>query len=58
METVEAEQWVVLGTNGGAVLMEEIPGGRIHHFPPGLLPDDLRAGDRFRVVARMDRRSD
>lgn len=59
METSDAGRWVmVLGTDGGAVRMEEFPGGKVHRFPAGVLPDDVRPGDSFRVVARLERSGD
>lgn len=56
METVATREWVIRDVDPDGVLVERVPGGGSARLAPGLLPDDVSEGDRFRVVAQVDRR--
>lgn len=59
METVALRSWIIRQVTEEAVAMEEVvngePTGEVGEFGRQLLPDDLRPGDRFRVVAQLER---
>lgn len=56
METVATREWVIREVDGDGVLVEQIPDGGHARLVRSLLPDDVAEGDRFRVVAQVDRR--
>ncbi len=56
METVATREWVIREVDGDGVLVEQIPDGDHARLVRSLLPDDVAEGDRFRVVAQVDRR--
>lgn len=62
MDTVALKSWVIREVADDVVTMEEQvdgePNGRTASFDRGLLPDDVRAGDEFRVLAQINRRSE
>lgn len=58
METVARREWVIRALDGAAVTLEQHPGGETARLRRDLLPDDVAVGDRFRVLAQVDRRSD
>lgn len=59
METVAQKCWVIREVTEESVTMEEqVDGestGRLMEFERGLLPEDVRAGDEFRVLAQLGR---
>lgn len=59
METVAQMCWVIRDVAEDGVTMEEQvdgePTGRMAEFHRELLPEDVRAGDEFRVVAQIRR---
>ena len=59
METVALKCWVIRDVTETSVTMEEQanggPTGQLVEFERRLLPDDVRVGDEFRVVAQIDR---
>lgn len=57
-EIVAAREWVIRDVDAGGVLVEKVPEGGTELFERDLLPADVTVGDRFRVVAQLDRRSD
>lgn len=57
-DVVARKAWVVVERHEDHVLLEEEGGGLRHHLAPGILPEDVTPGDRFRVVAQLDRRPD
>lgn len=58
MDVVARKEWIVVERREDHVLLEEEGGGARHRLAPGLLPEDVSPGDRFRVVAQLDRRAD
>lgn len=56
METVDQKEWVIRELDGDAAVIEEVPGGGTCRLERSLLPDDIAPGDRFRVVAQVERR--
>lgn len=56
METVATREWVIREVDGDGVLVDQLPDGPPARLDPALLPDDVTEGDRFRVVAQVDRR--
>lgn len=57
MDVVARKDWIVVERREGHVLLEEEGGDARHRLAPGLLPDDVAPGDRFRVVAQFERRT-
>ena len=59
METIALKSWIIREVTDEAVTMEEHvdgePSGEVGEFPRQLLPEDVRSGDRFRVVAQLKR---
>ena len=62
MDTVALKTWVIRDVGDEVVEMEELVGGEPAGvraaFDRGLLPDDVRAGDEFRVLAQINRESE
>lgn len=62
MDTVALKCWVIRDVGDDVVTMEEQvdgePNGREAAFDRALLPDDVRRGDEFRVVAQINRKSE
>lgn len=62
MDTVALKSWVIREVGHDVVTMEEQvdgePNGLRATFDRGLLPDDVRPGDRLQVVAQIDRKSE
>ena len=58
MDIVARKEWIVVERREDHVLLEEEGGGARHRLEPGLLPEDVSPGDRFRVVAQLDRRAE
>jgi hypothetical protein len=58
MDIVARKEWIVVERREDHVLLEEEGGGARHRLAPDLLPEDVSPGDRFRVVAQLDRRAD
>lgn len=62
MDTVALQSWVIRDVGDDAVEMEELvdgePNGVRVAFERALLPDDVCAGDQFRVLAQIDRNSE
>lgn len=56
METVARKEWVIRELEGDDAVMEQLPDGALARFRRSLLPEDVEPGDRFRVVAQVDRR--
>ena len=56
METVARREWVIRELDGDDAVMEQLPEGDRVRFRADLLPDDVGPGDRFRIVAQVDRR--
>lgn len=57
METVARREWVIRELDEDGVVLEQLPEGGLTLFRREALPEDVREGDRFRVVARVDRRT-
>lgn len=55
-ETVAEREWVIRSIEADAVVMERLPDGGRERFHRSLLPVEVAPGDRFRVVAQLDRR--
>lgn len=55
-ETVATREWVIREVDADGVLVDQVPDGGSARLTRGLLPDDVTEGDRFRVVAQVDRR--
>jgi hypothetical protein len=55
-ETVATREWVIREVDADGVLVDQVPDGGSARLARGLLPDDVSEGDRFRVVAQLDRR--
>lgn len=62
MDTVALKCWVIRDVAEDVVTMEEQvdgePSGQTATFDRALLPDDVRPGDEFRVVAQISRKSE
>lgn len=56
MKTVDQPEWIVRWIEENVVAMEQ-PDGNETRLHRGLLPEDVEPGDRFRVVAQVDRRT-
>lgn len=57
VETVATREWVILEVEDDGVLVDQLPDGGRARLDRDLLPDDVAEGDRFRVVAQVDRRA-
>lgn len=59
METVALKSWVIREVTEDSVTMEEQvegqPTGQTVEFERRLLPEDVRRGDEFRVIAQLSR---
>lgn len=62
MDTVAQKCWVIRDVKDDVVTMEERvdgePVGRTTRFGREMLPENIRVGDEFRVVAQLERRSE
>ena len=62
MDTVALKCWMIREVGDDVVVMEEMadgePNGLRATFDRALLPDDVCAGDEFRVLAQINRRSE
>lgn len=62
MDTVALKCWVIRDVAEDVVTMEEQvdgePNGLRATFDRALLPDDVRPGDEFRVIAQINRQSE
>lgn len=56
METVDQREWIIRWIEEDVVAMEQ-PDGNEARLHRSLLPEDIEPGDRFRVVAQVDRRT-
>lgn len=58
METVARREWVIRELDEDGVVLEKLPGGGLTLFRRDVLPEDVEPGDRFRVVAQVDRQEE
>lgn len=54
-ETARRE-WVIREITPDRVRADHIGDGRVQEIPASLMPEDVAAGDVFRVVAQLERR--